>query len=597
MNPRKTRREVKSGPAPHPAADGWLSTALVLSVLAVYARTAGFEFVTYDDPDYVTANLHVQAGLSWQGLAWAFQSSATGNWLPLTWISHMLDCTLFGVSAGPHHLTSVLVHALTTASLFVFLRQMTGARWRSFLVAFLFGLHPLHVESVAWIAERKDVLCALFWVLTLWAYVRYCSAPNRGRYILTIALYCLALMAKPMAVSLPLILLLLDWKPLDRGIRLGEKIPFFAAAAAVSLTAWVVHQSAGAAAGLDLLPLSLRVQNAALSCMMYLWNMLWPQGLAVFYPYQPGSLEPWAGIAAIALIAITAFAVRARKRSPYVTLGWFWYLTTLIPVIGLVQVGAQARADRYTYIPLIGIAMLAVWGIGDVLAGRPRLAASFAAVTCAACLILTSIQLGYWRDSAVLYRRAIQVTSGNYLAHVNLASVLGSAGDTSGAVSELRETVRIRPYYAIAHAELGQLLASQQQPEEAVRELETAVRLKPNDADIHFRLGAVLASAGRSAEAVGEFQRSIQLDPSNPAAHFNLALARGAGGDIAGAEREFREAVRLRPDDVDARLNFGIALIRLGRTSEAIENFSEALRLKPDSAEARQLLERAQALK
>ncbi|HTS62619.1 MAG TPA: tetratricopeptide repeat protein [Candidatus Acidoferrales bacterium] len=550
------RQRAPGRKQPHgPRAGLWIGVLLALAVFLVYSPVLQFEFVTYDDPDYVTANAHVQAGLTPQGAVWALRSSFAGNWFPLTWLSHMLDCQIFGVDSGWHHFTSVLIHALTTVLLFLFLERITGARWRSALVAFLFALHPLHVESVAWVAERKDVLSALFWVAALWSYTAYAFRPGRGRYVLTLLLFCLGAMAKPMVVTLPAVLLLLDWWPLQRGTRVLEKIPFFAVSIALSVVTYLVHQNVGATAASDLIPLQVRLQNSLVSYVVYVLQMLWPSDLAVFYPYP----QPWgvllvpALVAGAVLVAVTALTLRAFPRRPYVAFGWLWYLVTLVPVIGLVQAGAQARADRYTYVPMIGLSIALVWGASGALERWPRLRLALAAAACCACVVLTSMQLRYWRDSTALYGRAIAVTRENYLARFNLALLLDARGDTSQAVQEPQETVRIRPYFAVAHAELGQLLAKQGRNEEAVRALRTALRLRPGSADAHLRLGSVLGALGRNEEAAAECSRALQLEPENADAHYDLGIALAQSGKFADAVREFSIVVRLRPADGEAR--------------------------------------------
>jgi Flp pilus assembly protein TadD len=570
---------------------------LAAAVFVIYSQVLHFDFVTFDDPAYVTENPHVQAGLSLAGAAWAFGSSAAGSWFPLTWLSHMLDCQLFGLDGGWHHFTNLWIHALSTLLWFTVLKRITGARSKSALVAFLFGLHPLHVESVAWVCERKDVLSALFCVLTLWAYAGYVGRPARGRYLLTLLLFCLGLMAKPMLVTLPIVLLLLDRWPFRRGVRILEKLPFFAASIAVSVVTYLVHRQAGALASFEVVPLAARFENALVSYAVYVFKMVWPVNLAVFYPYSQGSLVAPAVVAAIVIAAITVLVLRVFPRWPYLAVGWLWYLVTLLPVIGLVQAGAQARADRFTYIPMIGVSIALVWGASDALAAWPRIRLALAAVVCSACLMLTWLQVGYWRDSISLYQHAIDVTTDNYVARFNLASVLEARGSSAEAVAQLRETVRIRPYFASAHAELGQLLARQGQPQEALGELQTAVRLKPDSAEAHFRLGSVLGTLGRTGDAAAEFAETIRLQPENADAHYNLGIALAQQDSLPDAVREFSATVRLRPDDVDARFNLGITLARLGRLDDAIVQLSEAVRIKPDFTEARQALEDAISLK
>jgi tetratricopeptide (TPR) repeat protein len=570
---------------------------LAAAVFVTYSQVLHFDFVTFDDPEYVTANPHVQAGLSLAGVVWAFGSSAAGSWFPLAWLSHMLDCDLFGLDAGWHHFTNVCIHALSALLWFMVLKRITGARWRSAMAAFLFALHPLHVESVAWVCERKDVLSALFCALTLWAYAGYVARPGRGRYLLTLFLFCLGLMAKPMLVTLPVVLLLLDQWPFRRGLRILEKLPFFAASIAVSLVTYLVHRQAGALASFEVVPLAARLENALVSYVVYIFKMLWPVNLAVFYPYSQASLVAPAVMAAIALAAVTVIVIRVFPRWPYLAVGWLWYLVTLVPVIGLVQAGAQARADRFTYIPMIGISIAVVWGVSEALRAWPRVRLALAAAVCAACLVLTWLQVGYWRDSVTLYRHAIDVTTDNYVARFNLASVLEARGRSAEALAQLRETVRIRPYFASAHAELGQLLAQQGQPAEALGELQAAVSLKPDSAEAHFRLGSVLGTLGRATDAAAEFAEAIRLQPENADAHYNLALALAQQDKLPEAAREFDATVRLRPDDVDARFNLGIVLARLGRLDESIAQLSDAVRIKPDFAEARQALDDAISLK
>jgi len=591
------RRKSHAEQPLRPPSDLWIYLLLAAAVFLTYSRVLHFDFVTFDDPEYVTANPHVQAGLSLAGVAWAFGSAAAGSWFPLTWLSHMLDCELFGLASGWHHFTNVWIHALSTLLWFAMLKRITGARWKSALVAFLFGLHPLHVESVAWVCERKDVLSALFWVLTLWAYAGYVGRPGRGRYVLTLFLFCLGLMAKPMLVSLPIVLLLLDRWPFRRGVQILEKLPFFAASAAVSVVTYLVHRSAGALASFEVVPVTARFENALISYAVYILKMVWPVNLAVFYPYSQGSLVAPAVIAGIAIVTVTILVIRVLPRWPYLAVGWLWYLVTLLPVIGLVQAGAQARADRFTYIPMIGVSIALVWGATEALEAWPHIRLALAAAVCSVCLVLTWLQVGYWRDSISLYQHAIDVTSDNYVARFNLASVLEARGNSAEAVAQLRETVRIRPYFATAHAELGQLLAGQGQPEEALGELQAAVRLKPDSADAHFRLGSVLGTLGRAGDAAEEFSQAIRLQPENADAHYNLGIALAQGDKLPEAAREFSATVGLRPDDVDARFNLGITLARLGRLDEAITQLSEAVRIRPNFTEARQALEDAMSLK
>jgi Flp pilus assembly protein TadD len=588
---RRQKPDSQKSKPPGLRSDFWIYVLLAGAVLAAYGQVLHFDFVTYDDPDYVTGNPHVQAGLTWPGVAWAFRSSFAGNWFPLTWISHMLDCSLFGLDSGWHHFTNVCLHMLSTLFWFAVLKRLTGARWRSALVAFLFALHPLHVESVAWVAERKDVLSSLFWVLTLWSYAAYTARPGPVRYGLTIFLFCLGLMAKPMLVTLPVVFLLLDQWPLQRGTRMLEKIPFFAASIGVSLVTFFVHEEVGATASLSLIPAGVRFENSLVSYVAYFLQMLWPADLAVFYPYPLGSLVVPAVIAGIVLTAVTVLVIRDFPHRPYLAVGWLWYLITLLPVIGLIQVGAQARADRYTYLPMIGLSIALVWGVSEALDRWPRIQIALAATLCLTCLTLTWRQVQYWRDSISLYQHAIDVTLENYVARYNLAAVLETRGELAEAAGQLRETVRIRPRFAAAHSALGQLLAKQGRPEQALPELQTAVSLKPDLGDVHVRLGSVLGTLGRTEEAAAAFSEGIRIQPNNADAHYNFGIALAQDGKLQDAAREFRATVKLRPDDVEARFNLGIALDSLGQAGEAIEQLSEVVRIRPEFTEARQALQ------
>ena len=570
---------------------------MFVAIFAVYALVYSHDFVSFDDPIYVTENAHVQAGLSGAGLAWALTTFHDSNWFPLTWLSHMLDVQLFGLDSGPQHLTNVLLHALSAVLLFVVLRRMTGARWPSAVVALLFGLHPLHVESVAWIAERKDVLSALFWMLTLWAYAGYVTRPTRSRYFLTLLLFCLGLMAKPMLVTLPLVLVLLDLWPLRRGVCLLEKLPFFAASLASSIVAYVAHQQGGAVASFEIVPLATRVENALITYVVYLLQAIWPARLAVFYPYPLKPILVPAIFAAVVLVGITTLAIREFSRRPYLTVGWLWYGITLLPVIGLVQTGSQARADRYTYIPLIGVSIAVVWGLSEVLAPWRRFRAALAIAAVVACAVITAWQVRYWRDSVALYQHAIDVVPENYLAHFNLAAVLESQGRTSDALAQLREAVSIRPTSASARAELGQMLAQMGHADEALEQLQTAVNMRPNDPVAQFRLGSVLGTLGRPNDAAAHFLQVVRLQPENAEAHYNLGLALAEQDKLQDAAREFSETIKLRPQDAEAHFNLGVALARLNQIDQAIAQFSEALRLKPDFVEDRQALEHAIALR
>jgi protein O-mannosyl-transferase len=590
--PRRPGRPKQEVPRPRSsgkATDLAIAALLVIAIFAAYAQTLHFGFVNYDDPDYVTENPYIKSA----DVAWAFTHSFAGNWFPLTWLSHMLDVELFGLDAGGHHLTSVILHALATLLLYAALRRMTEARWPSAMVAALFALHPLHVESVAWIAERKDVLSAFFWMLTMYAYAAYVARPGPMRYALTLLAFCCGLMAKPMLVTLPLVLLLLDYWPLARGIRVVEKLPLLALSAAVSVVTFVVHKEVGATASLDVFPIAVRLENSLVSYAVYIVKMFWPSNLAVFYPYSRQSLAVQATFAAIGIVLITFVTIMMVRRRPYLIVGWLWYLVTLAPVIGIVQVGAQARADRYTYIPMVGLSIAIVWGIAEILAPWPRAQRILGYATCAACALLTWSQVRYWQDGVTLFRHTVDVTTDNYAARFNLAAALDERGDKAEAAVQLAEAVRIQPKFAVARAELGQLLAKQGHLPEALVELHAAANLNPSDASTHYRLGTVLGEAGSQREAATEFQEAVRLDPANADAHYNLGISLVNQGSIESALNEFAATVKLRPDDPYAHFNLGISFARLGRIREAIVELSEAVRLEPRLPGAREALDHA----
>jgi tetratricopeptide (TPR) repeat protein len=581
--------------------------ALLLATFAVYAQASHFDFVNYDDRDYTTGNVHVRQGLTAQGLAWALTSRDAANWFPVTWVSHMLDCQFFGLASGWHHLHNVLLHALAAILLCIFLERATGARWRSALVAFLFALHPLHVESVAWVAERKDVLSACFWFLTVWAYVRYAKRPSVGRYLAVALGLCLGLLAKPMVVTLPLVLLLLDYWPLARlGQRwrraVWEKLPLLVLSAVVAAITYLVQEHAGA---LKALPLENRLANATLSCATYILKTFWPSRLAVFYPYpRDFALLPLLG-AELLLAAVTAGVIVFRRRAPYLLTGWGWFLVTLVPVIGLVQVGGQARADRYMYIPMVGLLIMLVWGAAEILGKRQAkvLAVPLAASACLACAALTWIQVGYWRNSETLFRHALEVTSDNSVANHNLGNYLMASPERlQEAIPYLEAAVRIDPDSAPAHTDLGSALARTGRLTEAIAQFKAAILLAPDAPIPHNNLGSALTEAGRLPEAIAEFQTALRLDPNYDEARRNLAAAQASGSaethasrgiallkasDSSGAIAELESAVRIDPNDADAQNNLGVALSSFPeRQRESIAHFEAAVRLRPDFADA-----------
>jgi protein O-mannosyl-transferase len=544
----------------------WVVLGLAIIAALVYAPVTSYEFVSWDDPQYIVSNWHVNRGLTWQGVWWAFTARDFGNWHPLTWLSHMLDVQLFGLNAGIHHLTNLLLHAVNGVLLFAVLCWTTGAVRRSAFVATLFVVHPLHVESVAWVAERKDLLSTLFWMLTLLAYVAYVAQRSVWRYAAVIALFACGLMSKPMVVTLPVVLLLLDVWPLGR-LQLApiraeqlrplilEKLPLFALAFASSIVTAMAQAGAGAVAAVDTLPLRYRVENAAVSYLAYVRDMLWPAGLAPFYPYR--AYAGWIVASAVtAQAGIFLVMIRATKRHPYVAVGWLWYVVTLLPVIGLVQAGGQTRADRYTYIPLIGLFIIAAWGIPDVLERwRHRTVALRVAafVAIASCVVVARLQVRYWHDSLALWGRALAVTTENYRAHNHYAVALSDLGKADEAIAHYEEALRIWPGFAEAHVNLGVAFAEKGRTDDAIAHYRKAIALKPNSADAHNDLAGALADKGDVDGAIRELLEALRINPTDPTIQYNVAILYEARGDPAEAVRHLNEALAVNPTYADAR--------------------------------------------
>ena len=621
----------------HPFLIGLL---LCLLTLAVYRPVLDSGFVNYDDNVYVTSNLHVQQGLTREGFLWAWQASVSANWHPLTLLSHMLDVELYGLNPRGHHLTNLLLHLANVCLLFAVLRRMTGAVWRSALVAALFAIHPTHVESVAWISERKDVLSGLFFLLTLRAWHAYARQRSLGRYLLAALTFSLGLLSKPMLVTLPCVLLLIDvWPlgrlPLDglsprgvwRGLRplLVEKIPFFVLAAVSSAITVYVQQ--GPIASLQAVPLGPRLANALVSYAAYLGHTFWPRHLAVFYPFRR-AVPLWQPVMAAALlVALTVLALTRFRRAPWLAVGWLWFVGMLVPVIGLVQVGRQAMADRYTYLPSIGLYLAVVWGIAGLARSeraRPVLAAASLLVV-AALAVTAHAQARTWKDSETLFRHALAVTEGNYLAHLNLGFDLARRGDLAEAERHFREALRPQPNLVEGHAGLGINLRRQGRPREALPHLQRAVAMRPRDVRHRVSLASVLADLGRKDEAIAQLRTALNLSPRFADAHEGLAALLQEQGrtdealqhylatleedparmavyapaaallaqkdDLAGAARLLAEALRRKPDSAVTCYNLGVTFERMGRLAEARQTYAHCLELDPGLEPARQRLE------
>ncbi|MGD0413491.1 MAG: tetratricopeptide repeat protein, partial [Verrucomicrobiota bacterium] len=512
---------------------------LAAITFAVFGQTVHHEFVNYDDSVYVYENAQVARGLTLNGIAQAFTRGSFDNWDPLTAISHMLDCQFYGLNPGGHHLTNILLHAATAILLFLVLRRMTGTLWRSAFVAAVFAIHPLRVESVAWVSERKDVLSGLFFMLTIGAYVRYARQPwSPARYGLVVLLFILGLMSKPMLVTLPFVLLLLDYWPLNRFTRpapaaggagpvdrpgnffvpprlIVEKIPLLALSVALCVATVLVERIG--IQPVEIYPLPLRIGNALISCVAYMWQMIYPAGLAVLYPYPAHGLPVWEIITAIlVLVAISAGVFFWRRTRPYLLVGWLWYLGMLVPVIGLIQVGGQARADRHTYLPQIGLYLLLTWAAADLCAGwrhGRRVLGGLATVILVALILCARTQASYWRNNESLWAHTLACTSDNFIGHNNLGSALLQKGSVDEAIAHFQKALLIKPDYAESHYNLGDALFQKESVDEAISQFQEAIRLKPDYVEAHNNLGYVLVRKGSVDEAISHYQRALQIKP------------------------------------------------------------------------------------
>jgi protein O-mannosyl-transferase len=554
--------------------DALVCVALVALTWAVFGQTLRNDFVNFDDHAYVYENPEVTNGLTLHGIAWAFTHDHARNWHPLTTISHMLDCQLFGLNASGHHFTNVLLHTVAVVLLFLLLRQLTGTFWRSAFIAAVFAIHPLRVESVAWVAERKDLLSGIFFMLTLAAYVRYARRPSLGRYITMSILFALGLMSKPMLVSIPFVLLLLDYWPLVRGetrqrwLRLiAEKIPLLVLSAASCVITFVVQKRGPLQ--IDQLPFIWRLKNAIVSYVAYVWQMFWPLNLAVFYPHPNNSLLPWQIILALGLlIGTTAIVLVLRQSRPYLVTGWFWYLGMLVPVIGIVQVGEQARADRYTYLPQIGLYLALTWLIVDLAKTWRLRREALAAGALTIVLLLSwraSVQASYWRNSETLWNRTLAVTSGNDVAHNNLGFLLLRRGQLDEATSHLERALEIRSGNGESHYSLGLAL-------------------------IHNNLANALVRKGRIDQAIPHYEKAVALRPDYADSHYNFGIALLQQDRVDEAIAHWQKTVSIQPGDIEAHITLGDALLRSGRSEDAIVEYETALQLAQNRG-ARPLVE------
>ena len=611
---------------------------LAAVILAVFGQTLGYGFINYDDNGYVSENTQVIRGLTWKGIEWAFTHSVSANWHPLTVMSHMLDCQFYGLNAGGHHLTNVLLHTATAILLFLVLRQMMGLRpeksigatvpqagafWGGAFVAAVFAIHPLRVESVAWVSERKDVLSGLFFMLTIGAYVRYVQGRSRVEsressarsgslaldarpsaldYCLVLLFFALGLMSKPMLVTLPFVLLLLDYWPLGRFTKsaggpewffiprrlLLEKIPLLILAAAGCVATLLAQHEA--IMKNEVMPFSLRITNALASYAVYLKQMFYPAKLAPLYPYPMNSVPVWESlIAFVFLVAVSAGVIAWRRKRPCLMVGWFWYLGMLVPVIGLVQVGTQAHADRYTYLPQIGLYVMVVWLVADLCATwryRRVVLGGLMATAIAALMLCSRIQTTCWRDSELLWTHTLACTSNNAVAHNGLGDAYFRSGQMDEAIEQYQSALKVRPQYVLAIYNLGDVLLRLGRVDEAIEQYQKALALQPNYAEACNNLGNALAQKGRMDEAIVQFKRALEIRPAYAEGYSNLGNALVQEGRVDEAIACYQKALKIKPGPAQVYINLGSALLQKERMDEAMEQFQQAINLQPDSAQA-----------
>lgn len=618
-----------------------MALALALGTLILYWPVTKFQFLNFDDTDFVTTNPRVQAGLTWDSFKWAWHSEVARNWHPITMLTHMLDCQIYKLNAGGHHFTNVLIHTANVVLLFYILTTLTGAVWRCAFVAGLFAWHPLHVESVAWIAERKDVLSTLFWFLTILAYAVYvqvgraklplcpnpkankgakqqlCPASEKIYYSLTLLFLALGLMSKPMLVTMPFFLLILDFWPLGRiGIfqstpvkghkvktkvppfpasLIWEKIPLLVMSIILCVITYLIQQHGGAVVTEHDRPLGTRVENALISYVRYIGKMCWPSNLAGLYLHRGGWPLYWVILAAIALLVVSIIAVMQAGRRPWLAAGWFWYLGTLVPVIGLVQVGMQSMADRFTYVPLIGLFIIISWG-GCELAQSwriPEIAVRLTAIAIlVTCLGLTAHQLTYWKDSETFFTRMTNVTEDNYMAHYNLGNLYTRQKKFDEAEANYKAAINEEPNYADAENNYSGLLLDEKRYDEAMQHCLAAIRIRPdflfylNYANTVADAASARHDANLFAAAESAYQQALQINPNSSKAHDNFGMTLDAEGKEAEAANEFRQVVRLEPDFELAHFNLANALFHSGKSDDAIPEYRTAIQLNPDRAES-----------
>jgi Flp pilus assembly protein TadD len=621
---------------------------LMVATFCIYSQVQNHEFVSYDDQIY-TQNLNVKAGLTSESVKWAFTTTYSEDWSPVNWLSHILDYQLYGMHPKGHHLTSLFFHIANALLLFMVLHRMTGALWQSGFVAAMFAFHPLNVESVAWAAERKNVLSTLFWLLTMWAYIHYAAKPTIKRYGLVFLFFTLGLMSKAMLVTLPFVLLLMDYWPLRRlkfahersdnkitekntakrseAFRLVlEKIPLFSLSVVFSIISFIAATKSLQAFSV---PLKERIIHSQITYLAYLQKMFWPSKLSSFYPYPENALSVTQGIfCGMVLVGITFISIKLIRKAPYFAVGWFWYLGTLVPVIGIfVQAGEQAMADRYAYVPLIGIFIIVAWGLPELMAKwhhKKKVLSISAGILIPTLMVMTWTQVGHWKNSITIFKHDIKVTDKKYpnfaVVHNNLGIALVAKGNNEEAISHYKMAIKIKPYlttahynlgnalfakrkgdeaishykialkikpdYALAHNNLGNALSAERKIEEAISHYKMAIKIKPDYALAHYNLGIALVAEGKNEEATSHYKMAIKLKPDYDEAHYNLGNALSAERKIEEAISHYKMAIRLNPYFTNAHYNLGIILIQKGALKEAVYHFRETVRLRPDLVKA-----------
>ena len=594
-----------------------LSILIACSVFILYARAGSYEFINFDDFDYVLFNDHVKNGLTWTGFQWAFRSLDASNWHPLTWLSHMLDVTMFGMDAGRHHLVNIFFHALSSSLLFIVLFRMTGSVWKSAFTAALFAVHPLHVESVSWIAERKDVLSGFFFMLVLLFYERYARRATAWRYSSVLLFYALGLMSKPMLVTTPFVLLLLDIWPLGRtefagaedGVQRAtvswsrlviEKAPLFLLTTASAAITYIAQLDGRAVMTVGVLPMRSRLANAAISYGMYLEKTIWPSSLSIFYPIQVNDLSSWRAAGSILLLlSITILALRWIRQRTYFAVGWFWYLGMLVPVIGLVQVGVQAMADRYSYLSMIGIYILVTWYAVQVFSKNNVVIRKVLIALSGSVLVvfsaLTMKQVSYWQNNERIFMHAAAVTENNWVAYCMLGDEKYAQGNLEDALWYYQTSLKNNPLHAKSHYGIGVVFYDLGQFDQAIYHFQEAINRSTasrSTAQYHSSLGSALLKSGLLQEAVWHYEEALRIDPDNADFHFNIGTVLNDLGRIDEAIDHYRRAIRTSPGKAKYYNNFGNSLAQIGRLDEAIANYREAIRIEPGYELAQKNLQR-----